>query len=281
MIHSLNKKTLFVLFAAAVPAGAAQTTRARWLMGTPCEATVSAPDPSSAAEAAFGEIARWERVLSLYVKESELNALNASAGKGPFHASPQFYAGVAAALRLAEETGGAFDPTILPVLRRGPAARGLVGWSKVRLDPAARTIELPEAGMGLDSGGWGKGWALDRAAEVLRAHGAERAFVNFGGQILAFGRPEGGGPWRVVLPGLREPILIGEGSVSTSGDSERPGHIASPFDGRPVRRASATAVMPSAMEADAWSTALYVLGRKPPSFRGRSFFVKNVKGGRS
>ena len=254
----------------------------RWLMGTACEATVSASDPDGAANAAFDEIAGWERVLSLYIEGSELNALNASAGKGPFRASPKLYAAVAAALRLAEETGGAFDPTILPVLRRGAAARRLVGWAQVRLDPAARTIELPEAGMGLDSGAWGKGWALDRAAEILRARGAKSAFINFGGQIMTLGRPGLGALWRVELPGLPEPLRLAEGSVATSGDSERPGHIVSPFDGQPVRRAAAaTAVLPSAMDADAWSTALYVLGRNPPSFRGRSFFVKNVKGGRS
>jgi len=108
----------------------------------------------------------------------------------------------------------------------------------------------------------------------MTARGATRAFMNFGGQILAIGSPEDGSDWSIAVPGLTEPLLVRDASVSTSGDEQRPGHIVSPFDGRPVRRAlNATAVLPSATEADAWSTALYVLGQAPPSFPGRSFFA--------
>lgn len=276
----LNKKfaeslLLAAAFGAAPAlAGGSGVSRTRWLMGTFCSIEARGPGAGPAVDAAFAEIDRWDRVLSLYKKESELNALNASAGKGPFHASPDLYAATEAAVRLARETGGAFDPTILPVLRRGPSALPLVGWSKVRLGPAAHAIELPETGMGLDFGGIGKGWALDRAAEVLRGRGVSRAFFNFGGQVLALGAPDDGGAWTVVLPGRPEPLRVSDASVSTSGDDQRPGHIASPFDGLPVRRAvSATAVLPRATDADAWSTALYVLGKTPPSFPGRSFFT--------
>jgi thiamine biosynthesis lipoprotein len=128
--------------------------------------------------------------------------------------------------------------------------------------------------MALDFGGIGKGWALERAGRLMAAHGTTRAFMNFGGQILAIGRPEDGEDWSVVVPGLAEPLRVRDASVSTSGDEERPGHIVSPFDGRPVRRMiNATAVLPSATEADAWSTALYVLGRTPPDYPGRAFFA--------
>ncbi|MFI5345872.1 MAG: FAD:protein FMN transferase [Elusimicrobiota bacterium] len=262
------------LGAAGADAAESKIARTRWLMGTFCSIEARGDGAGAAVAAAFDEIDHWDRVLSLYKKESELNALNASAGRGPFRASPGLYAQTEAALRLARETGGAFDPAILPVLRRGPAALPLIGWSKVRLDPAAGTIELPQSGMGLDFGGIGKGWALDRAGEVLRAKGIANAFINFGGQIMALGTAEDGGDWSVALPGRDEPLTVRNASVSTSGDSERPGHIASPFDGLPVRRAvQATAVLPSATDADAWSTALYVLGRTPPSFPGRSFFT--------
>lgn len=279
---NLNKKFTLVgllLAASAAASAAPDASRTRWLMGTFCSIEAwGGGAPGAAVTAAFDEIDRWDRVLSLYKKESELNALNASAGSGPFHASAALYAQTAAALRLARETGGAFDPTILPVLRRGPSALPLVGWSKVRLDDAARTIELPLKGMGLDFGGVGKGWALDRAAEVLRAHGVTRAFMNFGGQVLAIGAPEEGTRWSVVLPGRDEPLKVRDASVSTSGDAERPGHISSPFDGKPVRRTvQATAVMTSATDADAWSTALYVLGKTPPSFPGQSFFTETPK----
>ncbi|HAZ06971.1 MAG TPA: hypothetical protein DCZ01_00290 [Elusimicrobia bacterium] len=280
---SINKGACFPLLCVALPAAAAvfgapvrekTIERVRWLMGTACLIQAEETNSGAAATAAFEEIERWDRILSLYKEKSELSALNRSAGTGPFRASPALYAAVETALRLAHETQGAFDPTILPVLRRGPEDLGLVGWNKVRLDPAAGTIELPLRGMGLDLGGIGKGWALDRAADVLRERGVTRAFINFGGQILALGAPRGRDAWTVRLPGVEEPIMLRDASVSTSGDSQRPGHISSPFDGGPLRRKfSATAILACAAEADAWSTALYVLGTNPPSFRGRSLFV--------
>jgi thiamine biosynthesis lipoprotein len=280
---NLNKKRGLLLLAAAFSlaagepgARAAEThvSRMRWLMGTFCQIEAWGPAPGAAVAAAFDEIDRWDRILSLYKKESELNALNASAGRGPFHASAGLYAATEAALRMAEKTRGAFDPTILPAIRRGPSGLGLVGWKMVRLDPAARTIDLPKEGMALDFGGIGKGWALELAARLMSARGATSLFMNFGGQILAIGKPEDGDDWSVIVPGLAEPLRVRDASVSTSGDEERPGHIVSPFDGRPVRRKiNATAVLPSATEADAWSTALYVLGATPPSFPGRSYFT--------
>jgi thiamine biosynthesis lipoprotein len=277
---NLNKKAPRLLAAAlalrAAPrAGAAggSSSRMRELMGTFCQIEAWGSRPDDAVTAAFDEIDRWDRVLSLYKKESELNALNASGGR-PFRASPALFAATKAALSLAQATGGAFDPTVLPVIRSGPAALPLVGWEKVRLDSAASTIEFTAPGMALDFGGVGKGWALDRAAEVLAAHGVARAFINFGGQILAIGKPEGGYAWSVVVPGLAAPLRVRDESVSTSGDEQRPGHIVSPFDGRPVRRRlNATAVLGSATEADAWSTALYVLGAAPPGFPGRAYFT--------
>jgi len=262
------------LGAAPARAAEARVERVRWLMGTFCSIEAWGPKPGDAVSAAFDEIDRWDRILSLFKPESELNALNARAGLGPFRASSDLYSATAAALRMAERTGGAFDPTVLPVIRRGVSALPLVGWKKVRLDPAARTIELPKKGMALDFGGIGKGWALDLAARKMRAAGASAGFMNFGGQILAFGKPETGDEWFVVVPGLTGPISVRDESVSTSGDEQRPGHIVSPFDGRPVRRTiNATAVLASATEADAWSTALYVLGKTPPSYTGRSFFT--------
>ena len=105
--------------------------------------------------------------------------------------------------------------------------------------------------------------------------GVTRARFNFGGQVLALGE------WTVAIPGREKPLLLKDASAAVSGDAERPGHIVSPFDGRPVRRSGAVAaVLPSAAEADAWSTALFVLGKAPPAFRGRSFF-ETTEGGRS
>lgn len=257
------------LAAHAFGADTRHARRVRWTMGTLCE--IDAPGaPDAAVSAAFAEIERWDRILSLYKKESEASALNRAAGTGPAKVSADLYAAVEEALRMARETGGAFDPT-----------RARAGWTRVRLDPAARTVELP-AGMSLDFGGIGKGRALDEAAALLKEAGVSRAMINFGGQILAIG-----GGWPVKVPGRAEPLILADASVSVSGDSEHPGHIVSPFDGKPVRRpGAAAAVLAGAAEADAWSTALYVLGKTPPSFRGLSFFDPGIpavttQGGRS
>ncbi|MDX6770510.1 MAG: FAD:protein FMN transferase [Elusimicrobiota bacterium] len=280
MKSNINKKpalALALLLAAPAARPSPQERRpdrARFVMGTVCELEAEGPD--AAVTAAFEELERWDRVLSLYKADSELVALNAKAGSGPVPVSAALFAAVAEALRRAEETGGAFDPTVLPLLRRGPAARGAVGWKKVTLDAAARTVSLP-AGGGLDFGAIGKGWALDRAAEVLAARGVTAARFNFGGQVLAVGAPAGAAGWEVTIPGRAEPLLLKDASVAVTGDSERPGHVVSPFSGRRLRRDFAVAVLaPSAAEADAWSTALFVLGKNPPSFRGRSFFSPGI-----
>ena len=278
---NLNKKSLssalvtltIAAHAFGAPPQERRAERVRWTMGTLCEIDAPAA-PDAAVSAAFAEIERWDRILSLYKEESEASALNRAAGTGPLKVSADLYAAVEEALRMAHETGGAFDPTMLRTAR-------VRGWTKVRLDSKARTIELP-VGMGLDFGGIGKGRALDKAAAVLKEAGVTRARFNFGGQILAIG-----GEWAVTVPGRAEPLILKNASVSVSGDSEHPGHILSPFDGKPVRRpGSAAAVLTSAAEADAWSTALFVLGKTPPSFRGLSIFDPGIpavpnKGGRS
>lgn len=273
---NLNKKSavaLALLLAAPAARPSPQERRpdrARLVMGTLCE--IEAEGPDAAVTAAFGELERWDRVLSLYKDDSELVALNGRAGAGPVAVSAELFAMTAYALKRAEETGGAFDPTVLPLLRRGPRARHAVGWRRVKLDANARTVALP-AGGGLDFGGIGKGWALDRAGEVLRAGGVAAARLNFGGQVLALGAPAGAAGWEVFLPGRDKPLLLKDASVAVSGNTERPGHIISPFTGQRLHRDFVVAVLaPTAAEADGWSTALYVLGKNPPSFRGRSFF---------
>jgi len=246
--------------------------RVRWTMGTLC--SIEAPGaPLEAVTAAFEEIERWERILSVYRPESEVSALNAAAGGGPARVSADLFVAAAFALRFAELSDGLFEPTLRPVLRHGPQALPLTGWRKVSLDARARTIELPDRGMELDFGGFGKGWALDRAAQVLKKSWPGAALFNFGGQILAIGAPEGAEGWLVRVPGAPASLLLRDASVAVSSDSERPGHIHSPFDGTPVRRpGTAAAACPTAAEADAWSTPLYLLGRDHAAFRGQSYF---------
>jgi thiamine biosynthesis lipoprotein len=280
------------VLALAVPAHAAETQRARWFMGTACTAVVESADTTAAAAAAvaigaaFDEIARLERVMSSWRDDSELSRMNReAAGPNGATCSRDLADAVALALESASETNGAFDPSIEPLnaawdLRgrgRVPSrpqcerALALVGWNGVHVDRAAGTVRFERSGMGLDLGGIGKGIALDRARDVLRAHGVARGVINFGGEILAFG---GTHAIDVADPAdrLRAAVTLtaSDAAVSTSAQSERGvdvrgvhyGHVLDPRTGRPVpTRASVTVVARSASEADARSTALLVMGR--------------------
>lgn len=269
---NLNKSSLLLALLAAPlpPARAAAVTRARYLMGTTCEITAHGPGAGAAASAAFAEIERWDRTLSLYEEESEASTMNRSAARAPFPCSPELWEALSLALTLARESGGAFDPTVLPAIRQGAGSLGLVGHEKVALDAARRTVSFAKEGMGLDFGAVGKGLALDHAARVLRERGTDSALINFGGQVYALGAPPGLAAWAVEVPGLDSPLFLRSASASTSGNSERPGHIVSPWTGKPLRRdGSVTVVAPTGAEADAWSTALYVLGpRQAPDYKG-------------
>ena len=228
--------------------------------------------------------------MSSWREDSELSRVNRdAAGPNGAACSRDLADAVALALESARETNGAFDPSIEPLngawdLRgrgRVPSkadcerARARVGWTCVHLDRVAGTVRFERAGMGLDLGGIGKGIALDRARDMLRARGVARGVINFGGEVLSYG---GTHPIDVADPADRMrpavTLTVADAAVSTSAQSERGvdvrgvhyGHILDPRTGRPVAtRASVTVVARSAAEADARSTALLVMGREERS----------------
>jgi thiamine biosynthesis lipoprotein len=266
--------------------------RARYLMGTVCRIEAGHPLPDRAApaiEAALDEVARWESILSDYDPESELSRLNAGATGGTFTCTRDLFAFLTESLDLSARTGGAFDITVGPLvdlydLRNGgrwPAASEVraalarTGWRRLGLDPAARTASFLTAGMRLDPGAIGKGYALDAAASVLRDRRVGWAVLDFGGQILVVGAgPSGCGvPIAIAAAGRSAPaagrVFLRNASASTSGNDERGrivdgrelGHILDPGSGAPANRAlSVTVVAPTATLADAMSTALFVMG---------------------
>ena len=254
---SLNiNKALLVLALAAPAAGAEPIRRARYVMGTVCE--ITAYTDTEAVTAAFAELERWDRILSLYKEDSELSGLNRAAGK-PVKVSPDLWAALEAGLKYAQESGGAFDPTILPVLRGG--SKDLVDYRKVDMNPFSRTVRMPE-GMGITLDGIGKGIALDRAAEVLRLRGVRAARLNHGGQIYALGAPPAAEGWVIELESGGS-VMLRDQSASTAGNSQQPGHIRSPFTGeRILEDRSVTVVARTATEADGRDTGLFVAGRR-------------------
>jgi FAD:protein FMN transferase len=252
-----------------------RVVRARYAMGTILEIEAlggDGPAVEAGVAAAFRAVDDVETRLSNWRPESEMSRANAGTGR-PISLSPATWGSLARAFALARETGGAFDPTVGAVTRAasGRPRPEAVGWQKARLDPRGRTLSFAVAGGAIDTGGFAKGEGLDRAVAVLRSHGVEAARLNFGGQISLFGTSERGAGHRLGAVAIAEPRAgssreIGrfwteDGSISTSGQSERPGHIVDPSTGAAVRFAgSVTVVADTGMRADALSTALFVLG---------------------
>lgn len=265
--------------------------RARYLMGSSCRIVASHPEPGVAGrliEEAFAEIDRWNGILSDWTDESELAGLNAEAHRAPVACSEDLYAWLASSLAVAEETGGAFDPTVgslvdLYEIRSGgrwPAeaeirsARRRTGYPLVALDAERRTARFRTRGVRLDPGGNGKGVALDAAGRILRRGGVSWALLDFGGQVLAVGAGPGGEGFEVELPGAGDEagpraIRLRDASAATTSNRERGlvvdgrplGHILDPRTARPVTAAgSLTVVAATAARADALSTALFVMG---------------------
>ncbi|MBI4386500.1 MAG: FAD:protein FMN transferase [Elusimicrobia bacterium] len=247
-------------------------TRSRFLMGTLCEVTAYGDAAPAAITSAFEEIARLEQVMSAFKDDSELSRLNRTAAFKPFACSATLWEVLSRSDEVYRRSQGAFDPT---------AASPRRGFHQVRLWAKDRSVSFAATGIAVDLGGIGKGFALDAAADRLKARGIRSALLNFGGQILAVGAPPGKTAWEVVVPGAPRPIHLRDASISTSSLSENPGHIRSPRTGRPIERPGGVAViLPTATEADAWSTAAFVAGIDPFSrdFEGCLIEIKTSGG---
>jgi thiamine biosynthesis lipoprotein len=242
------------------------------------EVVQSGADADAAMERAFGWFSEIESRCTRFDEQSELMQLCARTGE-PVEASPLLYEAVRFALTVAEETGGAFDPTVghrmeargfnrehrSGAVVRPPGAGGDdVSYRDVVVDPDRRTIML-RCALTLDLGAVAKGLAIDTAARELQPF---RDFaIDAGGDLYLGGLNRDGAAWAV---GIRHPrrdretidmLRVSNKAVCTSGDYERPDHIVDLRVGaRPGMVASATVVAPSAMLADALATAAFVLG---------------------
>lgn len=261
------------------------------IMGTDCELTVLADgreQAEKALKAAETALRSVEARMSLFLTASEVSRLNA-ADAGRFVAlSPMTVEVLLLSCHFDERTQGAFDVTHQPVLRlwrqglkRGceptepqlAAAREQTGWDKIELlaDGAKKRI----AGASVDLGGIAKGYGIDRAVKAMALAGAIGGLVNVGGDIRCFGQAGDGSCWTIDVrnPFNRETVFakvsLAAGAVCTSGNyeryteiaSRRYSHIIDPRTGRPVDHVpSVTVVAPVAVTADAWATALSVLG---------------------
>ena len=218
----------------------------------------------AAGEEALLEIESLEAQLSFYRASSEISWINAGAAAAPVRVEPRLFQLLQRCAHLTSLTDGAFDITVGSLLRVGDAAaRDLVGMHRVDLDESAGTIHSQRRGMALDLGGYGKGYAIQRAAAILREHGITCAFLHGGGSSsIGMGRRPGEEAWTIALhePFPRQSIPLTDQALSVSALHGH-GQIMDPRSGDPVRETAAAAVTgPSAADCEALSTALLVLG---------------------
>jgi len=249
----------------------------------------------AAAEEAFNEIERLEAQLSCFRSTSEIAHVNARAAHEPVCVSAETFRLLQDAVRLSFETGGAFDITIAPLMRAWgfvngnghlpepgelAAARARVGINLVQLDSEQRTVRFARAGMSLDLGAIGKGYAVGRAADLLREAGIASALIHGGtSTVYAIGCPPDAESWRIAVeyprasPEIPAPLLaqieLRDEALSMSAgwgksfqaNGRSYGHVLDPRTGEPADNALLTAVvMNCATETDALSTALLTLG---------------------
>jgi len=273
-----------------------------------CHRIIPVQHKLKAGEEALDEIEALEARLSLFRPSSEIAHLNARAAQGPVRVTPAVFALLQHAQQLHQESGGAFDITIAPLVRcwgfmdggghlpqasELAEARACVGMSLVQLDPSALTVCFVRPGVMLDLGAIGKGYAIERAVEVLREAGVTSALLHGGtSSVQALGHPPDAEFWKIAIErprlgqgcrpvaswgkepnpaaGLLATVPLREEAMSVSAvwgkcfqaEGRTYGHVLDPRTGQPATGAAlAAVVVPSATETDALSTALLTLGQ--------------------
>ena len=266
--------------------------RTQMHMGTLVSITTVAPSQEIAQasiEAGFREIKRLEQLFSTWIPTSELSQVNAAAGREPVVVGPETLELVSRSLEMARLTEGGFNIAVgpaveawsvtererIPTREELQALRLLVDWTMINIDSQARTIFLPKPGMRIDVGGIGKGYAADRAVDVMRKMGAMGGVVALSGDIKTFGDLPGMQGFPV---GIRHPrqegaliatVDLKNEAISTAGDYERYferegvryHHILDPKSLQPARQCqSVTVIAAEGTVADGLDTGIFVLG---------------------
>ncbi len=256
-------------------------TSTQIIMGTTIEISIY-PSDEKALEEAFNEIKKVDKLMSTYKEDSEVSSLNR---QGEMEVSSETLEVIKKALEFSRITKGAFDITCKPLINLWKKARkemkvpgeeeinkalSLVGYEKIILK--GNLVSFKEKGMQIDLGGIAKGYAVDKAIEVLKKKGIKRALVNAGGDLYALGESPKRGKWQI---GIQDPrnqdkiflvIKIKDKGVATSGDyrryftieGKRYSHIVNPKTGQTVEDVprSVPIVAPEATTADALDTGV-------------------------
>jgi len=245
----------------------------------------------AAMEAAFERVHLLDRLLSDYRDTSELSLLSQTAGSNrAVRVSDAMWQLLSLSNRLSEQTAGAFDITAGPLVRlwrrarrrqelptkqRLAQAKEAVGWHHLHLDSKQKTAQLAQPNMRLDLGGIAKGYVADQALQILKEHGVPRALVDAGGDLALGDPPPEKKGWVIRVrptegphPSDRQLVLANVG-VATSGDAYqyvniggvRYSHLVDPRTGMAISTPfSVTVIAPNGCQADAWASALSLLG---------------------
>ncbi|RYF85355.1 MAG: FAD:protein FMN transferase [Chitinophagaceae bacterium] len=266
------------------------------LMGNRFEITVVAHSEKEAEDhidAAVNEIRRIESVLTTFNEESETAAINRNAGIQPVTVSSEVFELIKRSKRISQLTQGAFDisygsidkklwnfdqqMTSLPDPATAKKMVRLINYQNIILDEKNETVFLKEKGMRIGFGGIGKGYAAEKAKEVLIQRGVQSGIVNASGDLTAWGHQPDGQNWTI---GIADPqqanqpysyLTITNTAIATSGNYEKfvvingkkYSHTIDPKTGLPTRGIkSATIICPNAEIADAMATPVMIMGIK-------------------
>ena len=276
------------------PAATALVERSRVSMGSELHLTAWTADEAKAVaafEAVFAEFDRLDALMSVWREGSDIVRLNAAAGDTPVPVSRDVRDVLQAAHQVSEWTGGKFDVTFgalsglwkfdhdldatIPSHADVLAKTRLIDYRNLIVDESAGTAFLKQKGMRAHLGGIGKGYAVDKAATIMRDHGLRDFMIQSGGDLYVSGH-RGDRPWRTGIRDPRGPadrmfaaLDLTDGAFSTSGDYERffmkdgrrYHHIIDPDLGEPARGSrSVTIVAERSTIADGLSTGVFLLG---------------------
>ena len=263
-------------------------------MGTGFSIVAYGPDRArlqSAVAQGLEEARRLDEMLSNYKPDSEWSRMNHQAADQPVQVSPQLFQLLSACIEYSRESEGTFDISVGPLMKlwgfykgtghlphraevRGAAK--LVGYRNILLDTPNRRVRFAKRGVELDPGGIGKGYAVDRIAQILKDNGVEHALISGGGSsIYAIGAPPGEKGWKVEIKDPKNPskpvetVFLKDESMSTSGSYEKffraegklYSHIMDPRTGFPSQGMLSTSVIaPKTIDSEAWAKPYYILG---------------------
>jgi thiamine biosynthesis lipoprotein len=263
-------------------------------LGTACVIQFRHSGDTSARQfiaSALAWLASFEAKFSRFRADSIISRINAAAGREWVEVDGETEQLLDLAADLHRLTDGILDPTMLPLLRvwdwktvhaKLPdkaaikAAHALTGWRKLQRKPGQ--VFLPQAGMGLDFGGFGKEFAVDQLVDIAREHGIEDALIDLGRDLYGMGGNGRHPFWHVGLEDARHPdtcwggLAVADFAVAASGDALRRfeingvryGHILDPRSGWPVANGvrGVSVIAPTCLQAGIYSTAIFVLGLK-------------------